>query len=154
MTERPKDLRYQVSADRPSASRRIRYVETNKGDADDCMLCQLDEDDVPVGENAAVIAPELAAEQQQPEDDEAGEQQVEQELLQAIENQLSAQQPPAAQAVLNKLTLVGHTRAEIVQMMAQVLAWQINVMLAADRPFDMAAYESALRALPQLPEAL
>lgn len=153
MTERPKDLRYQVSADRSSASRRIRYVETNKGDADDCMLCQLDEGDVPVGDSAAVTASERVT-QQQPENDEAGEQQVEQELLQAIENQLSAQQPPAAQAVLNKLTLVGHTREEIVQMMAQVLAWQINVMLAADRPFDMTAYEGALRALPQLPEEL
>lgn len=152
MTERPKDLRYQVSADRSSASRRIRYVETNKGDADDCMLCQVDEGDVPIGESAAITTPEPAA--RQLEEDESDEQQVEQELLQAIENQLSAQQPPAAQAVLNKLTLVGHTREEIVQMMAQVLAWQINVMLAADRPFDMAAYEGALRALPQLPEAL
>ena len=57
------------------------------------------------------------------------------------------------QAVLNKLTLVGHTREEIVQMMAQVLAWQISEMLEADHAFDMEAYERALRTLPQLPDA-
>ena len=155
MTDKPRDLSYQVSADRSSATRKVRYVETNQGDADDCMLCQLDEGGVPVGEcdqdesvmqeQSAITAPVV--------DDEADEQLVEEELLQAIENQLSAQQPAAVQAVLNKLTLVGHTREEIVQMMAQVLAWQISVMLEADSAFDMAAYERALRALPQLPDA-
>lgn len=87
------------------------------------------------------------------EDDEADQQLVEEELMQAIENQLSAQQPAAAQAAFNKLTLVGHTREEIVQMMSQVLAWQISAMLQSDSPFDMDAYERALRALPQLPDA-
>ena len=85
--------------------------------------------------------------------DEDEEQFVEERLLEAIENQLAAQQPPAVQAVLNKLTLVGHTREEIVQMMAQVLAWQISEMLEADHAFDMEAYERALRTLPQLPDA-
>ena len=85
--------------------------------------------------------------------DEAAEDElVESQLLEAIENQLAAQQPVFVQAVMNKLTLVGHTREEIVQMMAQVLAWQISVMLEADSAFDMAAYERALRALPQLPD--
>lgn len=87
-------------------------------------------------------------------EDAADEQLVEEELMQAIENQLSAQQPAAVQATFNKLTLVGHTREEIVQMMSQVLAWQISEMLKADGPFDMDAYERALRALPQLPDAL
>ena len=130
-------------------------METNQGDADDCMLCQLDEGGgVPVENDdieAAVAAPQEAV--AQPVDDEAEEQLVEDELIQAIENQLEAQQPPAVQAVMNKLTLVGHTREDIVQLMAQVLAWQISVMLEADQPFDMVAYESALRTLPQLPDA-
>lgn len=85
--------------------------------------------------------------------DDQEEQFVEERLLEAIENQLAAQQPPAVQAVYNKLTLVGHTREDIVQMMAQVLAWQISDMLKADHPFDMDAYERALRVLPQLPDA-
>ena len=39
VTDKPRDLRFQVSADRSSASRRVRYVETNQGDAGDCLLC-------------------------------------------------------------------------------------------------------------------
>ncbi len=157
MTDKPRDLRFQVSADRSSASRKVRYVETNKGDVDDCMLCQLDEGGVPVGESdeakAAATQQDTQATAEQPvEDDEVEDQLVEEELIQAIENQLSAQQPPATQAVFNKLTLVGHTRDEAVQLMAQVLAWQVSEMLKADQPFDMAAYEHALRKLPQLPD--
>lgn len=43
MTSTIRDNRYQVSADRQSAIRRVRYVETNMGDAADCTLCQLDD---------------------------------------------------------------------------------------------------------------
>ncbi|KRW61352.1 hypothetical protein [Pseudomonas sp. TTU2014-080ASC] len=73
-------------------------------------------------------------------------------LSQAIENQLEAGDPPFVQAVMNKLTLVGIEREEIIEMMALVLADEIEQMLAADRAFDLARYEQGLRALPQLPE--
>lgn len=35
--------RYRVSADRSSARRRVRYVESNRQDDGECTLCQLDE---------------------------------------------------------------------------------------------------------------
>ncbi|MDA8481590.1 hypothetical protein NNO07_00815 [Pseudomonas resinovorans] len=73
-------------------------------------------------------------------------------LTQAIENQIEAGEPPAARATFNKLTLVGYERDEILQLMALVLAHEIDAMLAADRPFDTEWYERALRALPDLPE--
>jgi hypothetical protein len=73
-------------------------------------------------------------------------------LTQAIENQLEAQSPAAAQATYNKLTLVGYPRAEIIELMAQVLAHEVRAMLDADRPFDLLWYEQALRALPELPK--
>ena len=60
--------------------------------------------------------------------------------------------PPAARALFNKLTLVGYERDEALGMMAYVLAHEINAMLAADRAFDSAGYEHALRALPTLPD--
>lgn len=153
MTDQPRDARFKVSADRSSASRTIRYVETNQGDAEDCTLCQLEEQGTLADDR---VAPPVAAQQGaavEDVNDEAEDQFVEAHLLEAVENQLAAQQPPAAQAVYNKLTLVGHTREDIVQMMAQVLAWQISEMLKAEKPFDMDAYERALRALPQLPDA-
>ena len=73
-------------------------------------------------------------------------------LTQAIENQIEAGEPPAARATLNKLTLVGYEREEILQLMALVLAHEVDAMLRDDRPFDAAWYEQALRALPELPE--
>ena len=72
-------------------------------------------------------------------------------LVEAVENQLAAEQPPAAVATLNKLTLVGYSREDSLDLMAQVLAYSINIMIEQDQPFDMAGYERALRNLPELP---
>ncbi|MCY1551103.1 hypothetical protein D9M68_874120 [compost metagenome] len=85
-------------------------------------------------------------------DDHEDEAFAEDALIQAIENQLDAGEPPAALATLNKLTLVGYEREEILQLMALVLAHEIKGMLSENRPFDSAAYEQALRALPELPQ--
>ncbi|WP_417660964.1 hypothetical protein [Pseudomonas sp.] len=73
-------------------------------------------------------------------------------LIEAVENQIEAGEPAAARATLNKLTLVGYERDEILQLMAQVLAYEVNSMLEADQPFNLQRYESGLRALPELPE--
>ncbi|AMT86198.1 MULTISPECIES: hypothetical protein [Pseudomonas] len=72
-------------------------------------------------------------------------------LIEAIENQIESDNPPAAKATLNKLTLVGMEREEILNLMAHVLAHEIDAMLDEDRPFDTQWYEAALRALPELP---
>lgn len=72
-------------------------------------------------------------------------------LTQAIENQIENDEPPAARATLNKLTLVGYEREDILNLMAHVLAIEIDAMLAEDRPFNGEWYEAALRALPELP---
>ena len=72
-------------------------------------------------------------------------------LIQAIENQIESDNPPAAKATFNKLTLVGYERDEILQMMAHVLAVEIDAILEEDRAFNTEWYEAALRALPTLP---
>ena len=72
-------------------------------------------------------------------------------LIQAIENQIESDNPPAAKATLNKLTLVGYERDDILQMMAHVLAVEIDAILEEDRAFNTEWYEAALRALPTLP---
>ena len=59
--------------------------------------------------------------------------------------------PAAAQAVYNKLSLVGYAREEILNLMAHVLAFEIDNMLVEDRAFNSEWYENALRALPELP---
>lgn len=73
-------------------------------------------------------------------------------LVQAVENQLEAGEPAFTQSVLNKLTLVGYSRQDSVQMMAMALAHEVDDMLRENRPFDMEKYERTLRALPTLPE--
>lgn len=73
-------------------------------------------------------------------------------LLEAVENQLAEGSPAAAQATLNKLTLVGYKRADSLDLMAQVLAYHINQMLEQDAAFDLEGYEQALRNLPELPD--
>ena len=72
-------------------------------------------------------------------------------LIQAIENQIASDNPPAAKATFNKLTLVGYEREDILQMMAHVLAVEIDAILEEDRAFNTEWYETALRALPTLP---
>ncbi|AZF66762.1 hypothetical protein EXW72_15155 [Pseudomonas sp. BCA14] len=72
-------------------------------------------------------------------------------LTQAIENQIESDNPPAAKATFNKLTLVGYEREDILNLMAHVLAVEIDKMLEEDRAFDTQWYETALRALPELP---
>lgn len=136
----PDRPRFRVDADRQSGSRRVRYIETSRPDDGACALCQLDQ------ENPAPLeSPPMS----EPQDDETF---AEETLIQAIENQLEAGEPAAAQATLNKLTLVGYTREESVRLMALALAHEIRQMLDADRPFDAQAYETLLRNLPELPE--
>ncbi|WP_349568558.1 hypothetical protein [Azotobacter salinestris] len=135
--------RFQIAADRQSATRRVRYIETSHADDGGCRLCQLDS-----GTLAAAGEP-MSQSEREPLDDEAF---AEQTLIEAIENQIEADDPPAARATLNKLTLVGYEREEILHLMALVLAHEIAAMLREDRPFDGAWYEQALRALPELPE--
>ncbi|MBC3364881.1 hypothetical protein [Pseudomonas sp. SWRI154] len=76
---------------------------------------------------------------------------VENTLIQAIENQIESDNPPAAKATFNKLTLVGYEREEILNLMAHVLAVEIDAILEEDRPFNTQWYEAALRALPEMP---
>ncbi|MBE7928248.1 hypothetical protein [Pseudomonas saudiphocaensis] len=138
--QNPDRPRFRIDANRQSGSRKVRYVETSRPDDGSCTLCRLDE------ENPAPLESRTMSE---PQDDEAF---AESTLIQAIENQLEAGEPAAAQATLNKLTLVGYEREESLHMMALVLAHEVRQMLAEDRPFDNEAYESMLRNLPEMPE--
>ncbi|HEN8802374.1 hypothetical protein HP546_12930 [Pseudomonas sp. CM25] len=72
-------------------------------------------------------------------------------LTQAIENQIESGDPAAAKATFNKLSLVGYEREDILNLMAHVLAFEVDNMLKEDREFDREWYENALRALPELP---
>lgn len=137
--------RFRVSADRQSANRRVRYIETSRPDDGSCTLCRLDEENPPPSDES------LAMNEHSAEDDAVF---AEEKLIEAIENQIAADEPPAARATLNKLTLVGYERSDAVRLMALILAHEIESMLTENRPFDGAGYERMLRELPELPQAL
>ncbi|RBH35546.1 hypothetical protein C3F00_045440, partial [Pseudomonas sp. MWU13-2860] len=61
-------------------------------------------------------------------------------LIEAIENQLESGNPPGAKATFNKLTLVGYEREEILNLMAHVLAIEIDAILEEARAFDTQWY--------------
>ena len=152
MTDKTRDTRFQVSADRQSGSRRVRYVETSQMSDGECLLCEMDEGGVPVAP-APVEEPAMSdTPLHDAADDQDDDSFVENELAQSVENQLAADNPAFVTAVYNKLTLVGTPREEIIGLMVQVLAWEISNMLEQDRPFDLTLYEQGLRALPSLPE--
>lgn len=136
---------FRVSADRQSASRRVRYIETSRPDDGSCRLCRLDVENPPPPEEHSAMSEHSA------EDDAVF---AEEKLIEAVENQVAAGEPAAAQATLNKLTLVGYPREDALRLMALILAHEIENMLAENRPFDGAGYERMLRDLPTLPEAL
>lgn len=102
------------------------------------------------------IATAIKAEQSVSEQDDSLQQNedelVQEQLVTAIENQLQANEPSFVQAVLNKLLLVGTGREEAVEMMAYVLAVEIQQSFTENRGFAADNYERLLRALPTLPE--
>ena len=140
MTDSKRPAHFRFSADRQSGQRTVRYQEGTQVDANDCSLCALDQAQ-PFSEPSMAI------------DEQDDEQLAASVLAEAIENQLQTGEPPATQAVLNKLTLVGYPREESIALMTQVLAYCIG-QLKADQPFDLPLYEQLLRALPELPDDL
>ncbi|AEJ10745.1 hypothetical protein LG197_05945 [Pseudomonas asiatica] len=87
------------------------------------------------------------------DDDDDGEL-AREALIEAVQNQIEAGDPPAAKATFNKLTLVGYERQDILTLMGQVLAVEVYNMMTEKRAFNLEWYESALRALPELPAEL
>ncbi len=69
-------------------------------------------------------------------------------MIEAIENQIESDNPPAAKATFNKLTLVGYEREEILNLMAHVLAVEIDAILEEDRAFNTEWYEAACAHCP------
>lgn len=143
-TDRP---RFAISADRESAIRRVRYIETSRPADGSCTLCRLDQENPPPEKPAMTDA----IRDNSSDDDESFS---EARLSEAIENQIASDNPPASRATLNKLVLVGYERADAIRLMALILAHEIESMLAENRAFDIAGYEQMLRALPDLPEGL
>jgi hypothetical protein len=73
-------------------------------------------------------------------------------LIEAVENQLRANDPPAVAATLARLLSAGHERDEAVALIGAVLMFELNEIMRSERVFDPARYARHLANLPVLPD--
>jgi hypothetical protein len=72
-------------------------------------------------------------------------------LIEAVEAQLSANDPPEVAAALARLLAAGHDRDRAIAMIGTVMMIEMNEVMRNERPFDRALYANRLAALPELP---
>jgi hypothetical protein len=93
-----------------------------------------------------------------PDDEEFGEESGEEmnaamaSLIEVVENQLRANDPPAVAVTLARLVAAGHARDEAVALIGAVLMFELNEMLRSERTYDAASYARKLANLPALPD--
>ena len=73
-------------------------------------------------------------------------------LLEAVENQLRANDPPEVAATLARLVAAGHARDEAVALIGAVLIFELNEVMRSEREFDAIRYARNLANLPALPD--
>jgi hypothetical protein len=73
-------------------------------------------------------------------------------LIEVVENQLRADDPPAVAVTLARLVGAGHERDEAVAQIGAVLMGELNEMLRSGREYDAASYAGKLANLPALPD--
>jgi len=72
-------------------------------------------------------------------------------LLQAVEEQIRLDDPPAVAVTLARLLAEGHDRDAALRLIGAVLLMELNEVMRDNRDFDPALYAARLAALPDLP---
>lgn len=72
-------------------------------------------------------------------------------LFETVQNQIDRGKPEEAQKAYARLLVAGCTREQALRLIAEVLLTGMNTAMRTKQPFDEAAYEDALRALPGAP---
>ncbi|MBA4368431.1 MAG: hypothetical protein C0403_12435 [Desulfobacterium sp.] len=73
-------------------------------------------------------------------------------LLEVVENQLKANDPPETRKTLERLTAKGYPEYEAKKLIACVVASEIFDVLKKKELFNLERFVKALNALPKLPE--
>jgi hypothetical protein len=73
-------------------------------------------------------------------------------LIEVVENQLRANDPPVVAVTLARLLAAGHGRDEAVALIGAALMIELNDMLRSGRVYDGASYAAKLASLPALPD--
>ncbi len=73
------------------------------------------------------------------------------ELRETIQNQMTANDPPETKETFGRLIAAGFAEEDAWRLLSAVLAFELAAILRERRPFGLAAYVKALKALPDLP---
>jgi hypothetical protein len=72
------------------------------------------------------------------------------ELREAIESQITANNPPETKETFGRLIAAGFAEEDVWRLLSAVLAFELAAILRESRQFSLAAYVKALKALPDL----
>jgi hypothetical protein len=72
-------------------------------------------------------------------------------VLETVENQLRAGDPPETRETLDRLTREGHSEEDARTLLGQVVAVEIYCILKEKKPFNQARFVRNLRNLPAEP---
>ncbi len=72
-------------------------------------------------------------------------------ILEAVENQLRENNPPATKETLDRLIHAGHSKDEAKDLIAAVLAGELFDVLQSSSGYDEVRYLARLKQLPDMP---
>ena len=73
-------------------------------------------------------------------------------ILEIVENQLAANDPPETRQTYERLLAEGHADADVRLLIGNLMTRQIYTMLKTRTPFDLQTFVADLARLPELPE--
>ena len=72
-------------------------------------------------------------------------------ILEVVDNQLRANDPPETRLTLNRLIEEGHSEKEAKELIACVVSSELFDIMKNEEEFNLQRYVDALHKLPQLP---
>ena len=72
-------------------------------------------------------------------------------LREAIQNQITANDPPQTKETFGRLIAAGFPKEDVWRLLSAVLAFELAAIVKEVRPFSLEDYVKALKALPDLP---
>lgn len=72
-------------------------------------------------------------------------------IIEVVENQIEANDPPEIKETLARLVSEGYSRQEGKELIGNVVVVEVFEVLKEGKPFDLDRYVSALHRLPEIP---
>ncbi|MDO9079983.1 MAG: hypothetical protein Q7U44_04225 [Desulfuromonadales bacterium] len=72
-------------------------------------------------------------------------------IIEVVENQLEANDPPEIKETLDRLVSEGYSSQESKELIGNVVVVEVFEVLKEGKPFDLDRYVTALRRLPEIP---